>query len=154
MSLTGRLLHAALPLIKLRSQLRGVSFGVRVAVFDEDGRLLLVRHSYLSGWGLPGGGVEAGETAEAAARREIAEEAGVELLQPPRLLGVFHNPAWTRGDHVAFFEAGAWVGRAWRPSLEIEACEFFAPGRLPPDTHASVLRRLAERDGRAVSAVW
>lgn len=154
MSFAGRLLRAALPLIKLRTQLRGVSLGVRVAVFDPAGRLLLVRHSYLAGWALPGGGVEVGETAAQAAQRELAEETGVALLEPPRLLGLYHNPEWTGGDHVAFFEAGAWTQQAWRASLEIEAAAFFAPAALPADTHASVLRRLAERAGRPVSTHW
>jgi ADP-ribose pyrophosphatase YjhB (NUDIX family) len=56
----------------------------RVAVVDEDGRLLLVQvHDRVpphTGWlCIPGGGVEAGETAKAAARRELAEEVGLEL---------------------------------------------------------------------------
>lgn len=153
-SLLGRALRLLLPLVKLRSQLRGISLGVRVCVRDEVGRILLIRHSYLPGWHFPGGGVEFGETATEAARRELIEEGGVELIAPPRLVGLFRNPEWTGGDHVAFFEAGAWkpCGRQW--GVEIEAAAFFPQDDLPPDVHHSVRRRLAERAGQPVDAIW
>src|SRR5690606_26673133 len=42
---------------------RGMTMGVRAACFDEVGRIFLVRHSYVLGWHLPGGGIERRETA-------------------------------------------------------------------------------------------
>ena len=131
MSLAGRLLTFALPLIKLRSRLRGLTLGVRAQVFDEQGRVLLIRHSYLPDWHFPGGGVEFGETAADAVRRELAEEGGVSLAGEPRLLGLFRNPEWTPGDHVAFFDAGPWTPCRAGWGVEIEAAEFFAPDALP-----------------------
>ena len=41
---------------------RAKTLGVRVLVQAEAGRVLLVRHTYLDGWYLPGGGVDGGET--------------------------------------------------------------------------------------------
>ena len=124
-------------------------------VFDEQGRVLLVKHSYIPEWHLPGGAVEPGETAAEAFTREVAEEGGIRLLQAPKFLGLFHNPEWTRGDHVAFFEAGRWAACPHKWGIEIEAAEFFDLANLPVDTTASVARRIAERNwGQAISPTW
>src|SRR5438552_10539353 len=45
------------PWFRLR---RGMTLGVRAAVFDEEGRIIMVRHRYAPGWLLPGVGVERG----------------------------------------------------------------------------------------------
>lgn len=154
MSPTGRLLHRLLPLVKLRSRLRGLTLGVRALVFDGAGGILLVRHSYLPAWHFPGGGVEYGETAVEAVRRELAEEGGVALSAEPRLVGLFRNPEWTAGDHIAFFEAGSWTPCPSRWGVEIEAAQFFSPKALPEDVHGSVRRRLAELSGGPVTSIW
>jgi ADP-ribose pyrophosphatase YjhB (NUDIX family) len=149
-----RLMRMALPLLKVRGQLRPVSLGVQALVRDAAGAILLVKPRYVPGWHFPGGGVEPGETAEQAIRRELAEEGGAELTAAPRLLGLFHNPRWTRGDHVAFYEAGSWRPCAPAWGLEIEAADFFFADSLPADTAPGVRARLAELAGAPVSPVW
>lgn len=71
------------PLARVWWRLRGARReGTLVAVY-VDQALLLVRSSYLNEWNFPGGGIKRGETPDAAARRELAEEIG---LIAPRLL--------------------------------------------------------------------
>ena len=135
---------------------RGMTLGVRALVVDPQGRVLLVRHSYVSGWHLPGGGVEVGETIDGALARELLEEAGVTALQPPQLHGVFFNGRVSRRDHVALFvirdfrqEGGP------RNAREIIDYGFFAPDALPPDTTRGTRARLAEVfDGASASERW
>ena len=57
---------------------RGITLGVRALVIDPENRIFLVKHSYVRGWYLPGGGVEPGETVIDALIRELREEANIE----------------------------------------------------------------------------
>ncbi|HEY1310184.1 MAG TPA: NUDIX domain-containing protein, partial [Pseudolabrys sp.] len=41
---------------------RGATLGARAIVIDGTGRIFLIKHSYVDGWHLPGGGVETGES--------------------------------------------------------------------------------------------
>jgi ADP-ribose pyrophosphatase YjhB (NUDIX family) len=135
---------------------RAMTLGVRGLVIDEQGRIFLIKHSYVSGWHLPGGGVEAGETLEQALVRELREEGNIEMTEPPRLHGVFYNDRMSRRDHVALF-----VVRAFRQPAapvadrEIVGHGFFAIDRLPNDTTAATRARIIEVLGGApVSARW
>src|SRR4051794_1810689 len=70
---------------------RGMTLGVRGVVIDGARRILLVQHSYVRGWHLPGGGVEPGETMREALARELTEEANIHLTGTPSLHGIFFN---------------------------------------------------------------
>jgi 8-oxo-dGTP pyrophosphatase MutT (NUDIX family) len=135
---------------------RGMTLGVRAVIFDTEGRVLLVRHSYVAGWHFPGGGVEPGETTEAALRREVEEEAAVRLgPSPPALFGLYRNRITGR-DHVAVYICRDWTPHGtFAPNGEIVACAFHDPARPPRDISPATARRLAEIAGdRPVSADW
>lgn len=65
--------------------------GAGVVCLNEDGEVLLVRRGDNGHWDVPGGRVEPGEAVEAAARRELLEETGMQA-RTLRLLGVFSGP--------------------------------------------------------------
>jgi 8-oxo-dGTP pyrophosphatase MutT (NUDIX family) len=124
---------------------RGMTLGVRGVVLDGDNRVFLVKHSYVSGWHLPGGGVEVGESFRAALARELIEEGRIELLGEPKLHGVFFNSHVSRRDHVAIYVIRHYrQDRLPEPNREIVGCGFFAADALPADTTAGTRLRIAE----------
>lgn len=135
---------------------RGITLGAQGVVIDAKECVLLVRHGYRPGWHFPGGGVEWRETVETALARELEEEAGVLLMGPPRLHGIFANFGVLPSDHIALF-----VVRDWRqqhvpkPTLEIVEQGFFARDALPSGVSPGVKRRLSEIfEGARLSPHW
>jgi 8-oxo-dGTP pyrophosphatase MutT (NUDIX family) len=135
---------------------RGATLGARAMVIDGQGRIFLIKHSYVDGWHLPGGGVETGETLLAALARELAEEGNIRLTGEPVLHGVFFNGRVSQRDHVALYIVREFrQDAAPRPNYEIVAHGFFAPEMLPEDTGRATRARIAEvLDGAAVSELW
>jgi ADP-ribose pyrophosphatase YjhB (NUDIX family) len=135
---------------------RGMTLGVRGLVIDGAGRILLVRHSYVRGWHLPGGGVEPGETLHEALVRELAEEGNIRLTGAPRLHGIFFNRRASRRDHVAVYIVDDFEQDGpFKPTAEISVASFFALDALPNDTTAGTRARIAEVLGGApVSRHW
>jgi 8-oxo-dGTP pyrophosphatase MutT (NUDIX family) len=123
---------------------RGMTLGVRGMVLDRGGRVLLVRHTYVKGWHMPGGGVERGETAEAALARELVEEAGVRLMAPPSLVSIHSAHAKFKGDHILFYRVEAWAPCPATSHGEIAEIGWFAPDALPDATTDGTRARIAE----------
>lgn len=136
--------------------LRAMTLGVRVMVIEGDS-VLLVRHTYLQGWYLPGGAVDRGESAEAAAVRELREEAGIICGGRPVLHGFFRNQRHSPRDHVACYIVRAFE-RGPQPKAadwEIAEVGFFPRDALPEGTSPATRARLAEVfEGRAVDENW
>lgn len=148
-----------LPFFPLLRRIRhGLTLGVRVIATDAGGRLLLVKHSYTPGWYLPGGGVDAGETAAEAARRELREEAGIAFDGPLALHGVFFNPKVGGRDHVVVYRAEGVApggGGGGGAGLEILSAAFFPLEDLPQGVTAATVRRIAEwRSGLPLDEAW
>jgi ADP-ribose pyrophosphatase YjhB (NUDIX family) len=128
---------------------RGMTLGARVVAVDAEGRVALVRHVYKPGWHLPGGGIERGERAEDAARRELEEEANAVVDGPLELFGIYANFDELRGDHLLLYRARARSLGTRTPDLEIAEAGWFAPAAAPQDVTAGTRRRLAEVFGDA-----
>lgn len=138
------------PLFFLISRLtRGKTLGVRVIARDESGAIMLVRHTYLEGWWLPGGGVDRGETTGGAAARELFEETGLQATAPGRLLSLHSNERFFRGDHVAVYRFDHFTRGELTHRGEIAETSWFDPLDLPRDAHRSTVARLAEIFGGA-----
>ncbi|WP_029584867.1 NUDIX domain-containing protein [Bradyrhizobium sp. URHD0069] len=135
---------------------RGMTLGVRAVVLDGENRVFLVEHSYLTGWYLPGGGVEVGETLLDALRRELAEEGRIELSGEPVLHGLFLNSHVSRRDHVAVYLIRHFrQDRLPEPNHEIVACGFFDAAALPAGTTKGTRLRISEvLEDKAPIATW
>lgn len=78
---------------------------VTVVVFDQQRRILLVRHAEGDVWVTPGGSIEPNESPADAAVREMWEETRL-LVEPLRVLGVYGGPefqiTYASGDQVTY----------------------------------------------------
>ncbi|KQV64648.1 NUDIX domain-containing protein [Rhizobium sp. Root1220] len=134
---------------------RGMTMGVRAACFDSAGRIFLVRHSYVPGWHMPGGGLERHETAEEALIKELREEGNLQIVGRPQLFHVYLNTSASRRDHVLFYRAKVTQTAPRAPDREIIECGFFALDDLPQGTTSATRRRLAELAGEHAPAhIW
>jgi 8-oxo-dGTP pyrophosphatase MutT (NUDIX family) len=135
---------------------RAATLGARAIVIDGAGRVFLVKHSYVDGWHLPGGGVETGETLLTALTRELAEEGNIRLTGAPILHGMFFNSRMSRRDHIALYIVREFIQNGQPvPNNEIVEHGFFALDALPKDTGRATRARLAEVfEGVAVSESW
>ena len=146
----GRLLLALF--LWAKSGFSSQALGANALVLDASGRVLLVRHGYQSGWQLPGGGVDPGELPEAAVRRELAEEVGLQGGSIARLGEYRRRVLWVENIVTLFRIEGAVI--AFRPNWEIREICWADPASPPPGLSPGTARRLAEMGGAPVSPRW
>lgn len=138
--------------------MRPLRLGVRCLVIAEAGsesaQILLVRHTYIDGWYMPGGGVDPGESACDAAVRELREETNIACLEAPHLHGLYFK----RGsrDHVALYIVRTFRSLGPRkPDFEIAEMRFCPIDALPHGTSPATRARIAEIFERApVTDTW
>jgi 8-oxo-dGTP pyrophosphatase MutT (NUDIX family) len=133
-----------------------MTLGVRAMILDGEGRVFLVKHSYMLGWHMPGGGVEPGETLLTALERELREEGNIEMTVAPILHAVYYNNRDSGRDHVALYVLRHFrQTQAPKPNYEIVAHGFFATNELPTQTTQGTRARIAEvLTGRQPAELW
>jgi ADP-ribose pyrophosphatase YjhB (NUDIX family) len=108
-----------------------VKFTVTAAgiIFDREGRVLLIKHRFRpgSGWGIPGGFLQAGEEPVDALRRELREEIGLELDQPR----IFDVRTFSRHSQLEVVFLVNASGETQPKSIEVECVAWFKPDSLP-----------------------
>lgn len=123
--------------------------GVRAVVMNENGKVLLVRHTYTNGWYFPGGGVEPGQAAKEALADELRQETNLHLISKPKLHGIFLNRAVSRRDHILVYLCDTDShAPAISHSLEIAEIGFFSIEELPVEIDQGTSRRIKEIVGR------
>ena len=117
-------------------------FVVAALVFIRQGDgILLVRQSYgAEYWSLPGGVVEAGESIEEAARREVREETGLEV----RILRVIGIYSMTAQEAIAITLEAEIIGGRLQPDNEISDCAYFLPEQLPSPVRSHLYERVSD----------
>jgi ADP-ribose pyrophosphatase YjhB (NUDIX family) len=120
---------------------RPLTLGVRVMLI-RNGKVLLVRQSYMKGWFMPGGGVKRGETLEQAARREAREEVGADLKNIS-LFGAYSNFAEWKSDHNIVFLSHDFK-LTGSHDYEVAELRWFPLYRLPSGLWPGHRRRLEE----------
>jgi len=117
--------------------------GVRAIAIDQDGKVLLVRHSYGSGWYLPGGRVKRKEEDERALRRELHEETGVSIGTDMKVLGQYRNEREHKKDTIIVFIVDV-ISGSKSSDVEIRDRGFFSLDALPEDISPGTKRRIEE----------
>jgi 8-oxo-dGTP pyrophosphatase MutT (NUDIX family) len=134
---------------------KGMTVGVRAACFDAQGRIFLVRHSYIPGWHMPGGGVERYETVREALVKELREEGNLQLTAPPVLFQVYYNRRTSKRDHVVFYRCEVEQTAPRLKDHEIVESGFFSLAALPEGTTSATRRRLGEIAGETeIDDLW
>lgn len=117
--------------------------GIAVAIINENGEILLQKR-WNGSWGLPGGLMELGESAEETGRREVREETGLRIGQM-ELIAVFSGKKYFQklpnGDQfypvtIVYLTKEIQGGILQADGVESNEVKFFKPDDLPAKLHS------------------
>ena len=121
--------------------------GAGCLIFDEDGRVLLVKPNYKPVWEIPGGVVEANESPKQCCQREVEEELGLHLIIGRLLVVDYNNPTEVKTESIMFIFDGGILTQAEITALQLQTEElsgysFFAQNQLPHNMTDSLKNRV------------
>lgn len=120
-------------------------------VFDDQEKVLLLKHRFRpgTGWGIPGGFIEAGEQPDEGVRRELREEVGLELES----VELLSTRAFKKPRQIEIVFRACPHGGASPQSIEIRKASWFSidalPAGLPSDQRRLIKDALKNRVKRA-----
>ncbi len=135
--------------------------GTDAVIYDEQGRLLLLKRSDNGQWGLPGGQLDPLEPPALGVVREVYEETGLKVV-PTMLLGIFggvkpFHLRYANGDEVlpivALFKCRVVAGELLNRDGEATELRYFAPDALPANL-TPITRYLLEKVHQNTAFEW
>lgn len=123
------------------------TFGVQALVIKGK-NVLLIKHTYISGWYTIGGGVERGESCLQAIIRELKEEADISVLKGPELFGLYYKTYGRLNHHVAFYICKDFHEGPKFSKTEVLQKKWFPLSNLPKDLSFPNRMRIEEYLGK------
>ena len=116
-------------------------------IFNESGQILLLKHRFRagSGWGLPGGFLEAGEQPLEALRRELREELALEVAE----VEIFTARSFRKPKQVEVLFRARADGSLTPRTMEVERADWFSLDALPEGLPRDQ-RRLVEQAAKSI----
>lgn len=158
--LNKRLLRIIYPIMRLFWTIfRPNTVGVRIAVFNKFGEVLLLKHSYREGYYFPGGGLHKGEGFEDGAIRETYEETVLKINKKDiHLVGIYQYFEEGKNDVIAFFKV-LYVGDVTdiqKDDVEVDDLAWFSMNSMPKELSHGLLNRLDDikKELSCIIGIW